>query len=155
MPASEKRPRLPRTTRTKKNPARKKPAKAKADPQPFGDSEQLPDPFDDLPGLEDSATASPLDIGDDLAPVDIPADDPIPDDPSPQYAEPIIPRRPSLGELRSAGAADNPSGLTCPKCGCKNFRVDYTRNRSSGILRKRFCRQCNHPLVTIERPIFQ
>lgn len=65
-----------------------------------------------------------------------------------------IPQRPSLGEMKAANNGDNPCGLTCPKCGCHNFRVDYTRARASGIMRKRFCRACNHPLVTIERPAF-
>jgi transcriptional regulator NrdR family protein len=55
-----------------------------------------------------------------------------------------------MAEMRGDGA----NGLKCPKCGCQNFRVDYTRPKDGGIMRKRFCRHCNTPLVTFERPLF-
>lgn len=61
------------------------------------------------------------------------------------------PQKPkTLAQMRG----DDSNGLKCPKCGCQNFRVDYTRNRKDGILRKRFCRNCGTALVTMERPLF-
>lgn len=60
--------------------------------------------------------------------------------------------RPSLGELRTQGEPENPVGLVCRKCGCSNFKVDYTRSRADMIMRKRICRACGQHLVTHERP---
>lgn len=71
-----------------------------------------------------------------------------------QQFTPQIQPRPSLTELKAAGNCDNPGGLTCQACGCHNFRVDYTRQRQTGILRRRVCRGCGRFLVTIERPVF-
>lgn len=30
----------------------------------------------------------------------------------------------------------------CPRCGCKHFITDYTRNRGDYIYRKKHCRNC-------------
>lgn len=43
-------------------------------------------------------------------------------------------------------------GLLCHRCGCRHFRVIYTRRRPSGdILRRRECRHCGTRIVTIEK----
>jgi hypothetical protein len=43
-------------------------------------------------------------------------------------------------------------GLHCRKCGCRDWRVVYTRDRMRGIRRLRACRNCGHRLVTFEQP---
>jgi hypothetical protein len=43
-------------------------------------------------------------------------------------------------------------GLACRKCGCRDWRVVYTRERARGIRRLRACRNCDHRLVTFEQP---
>lgn len=43
-------------------------------------------------------------------------------------------------------------GLICPKCGCRHFRVIYTRARWGGrILRRRQCRHCGKRVTTFEQ----
>ena len=45
-------------------------------------------------------------------------------------------------------------GLECRYCGCKHFRVVYTRPTMGGrILRRRECRHCGKRMTTWERPI--
>lgn len=42
-------------------------------------------------------------------------------------------------------------GLVCPKCGCRHFRVIYTRPvRGGKIMRRRECRNCGRRLTTYE-----
>lgn len=58
--------------------------------------------------------------------------------------------RPSLSDLREE--TDDSSGLECPKCGCHNFKVSYTRPKQGAIVRRRICRHCGGTLITWERP---
>lgn len=45
------------------------------------------------------------------------------------------------------------AGLECPKCGCRHFRVLYTRPGGKGnIRRRRECRHCGRRLTTVEKP---
>jgi transcriptional regulator NrdR family protein len=44
-----------------------------------------------------------------------------------------------------------PVGLECPRCGCRHFRVIYTRPRNGSILRRKECRHCGRRVVTRER----
>jgi len=66
--------------------------------------------------------------------------------------------RPTLGQLKADGATDEEraeqSGLVCRKCGCHNFRVDYTRPKPDAIMRRRICRNCGAALITWERAAF-
>lgn len=47
--------------------------------------------------------------------------------------------------------AERKTGLSCPKCGCRDLRAYYTRAKTNYILRKRICRHCNHAILTRER----
>ena len=42
-------------------------------------------------------------------------------------------------------------GLECPKCGCRQFRVIYTRPRHRLILRQKECRDCGRRVMTREQ----
>jgi len=42
-------------------------------------------------------------------------------------------------------------GLICPVCGCRDFRVLYTRRYSSGLRRRRECRHCGKRITTFEK----
>jgi DNA-directed RNA polymerase subunit RPC12/RpoP len=42
-------------------------------------------------------------------------------------------------------------GLVCRKCGCRDFRVDTTRDVADGIARYRVCRNCGRRIRTIEK----
>lgn len=45
-----------------------------------------------------------------------------------------------------------PRGLECPRCGCRHFRVIYTRAAWGGrIMRRRQCRHCGRRVTTSER----
>jgi transcriptional regulator NrdR family protein len=45
-----------------------------------------------------------------------------------------------------------PRGLICPKCGCTQFDVIYTRARWGGkVVRRRECRHCGRRITTTER----
>ncbi len=45
-------------------------------------------------------------------------------------------------------------GLECRHCGCKHFRVIYTRRGWGGkLIRRRECRHCGKRITTWERPI--
>lgn len=47
-------------------------------------------------------------------------------------------------------------GITCPRCGCADLRVYYTRRKANGtIMRSRECRHCGRRVVTKERAIGQ
>jgi hypothetical protein len=58
-------------------------------------------------------------------------------------AEPVTQRKtwPTVEDQR---------GLECRYCGCKDFRVIYTRDRIGGIRRKRECRNCGKAIWTME-----
>jgi transcriptional regulator NrdR family protein len=43
------------------------------------------------------------------------------------------------------------AGLLCPRCGCADLRVIYTRRRESRILRRRECRHCGRRVTSYER----
>ena len=43
------------------------------------------------------------------------------------------------------------SGLRCRTCGCRHFRVVYTRARAGVIVRRRECRYCGRRITTYER----
>ena len=43
-------------------------------------------------------------------------------------------------------------GLVCPKCGCRQFYVIYTRPAWGGrVVRRRECRYCGKRVTTTER----
>jgi len=43
-------------------------------------------------------------------------------------------------------------GLECSRCGCRHFRVLYTRRAIGGrILRRRECRHCGRRMTTYEQ----
>jgi transcriptional regulator NrdR family protein len=45
-------------------------------------------------------------------------------------------------------------GIECPRCGCKHFRVLYTRRALGGrILRRRECRHCGRRVTTYEQTL--
>lgn len=49
---------------------------------------------------------------------------------------------------------DAPKGLVCRICGCRHFRVLYTRRAWGGrLLRRRSCRHCGRRVTTTERII--
>ena len=56
---------------------------------------------------------------------------------------------PSLADL--AAAVSGKDGLTCRRCGCREFRVYYTRPKEGAIMRRRICRHCGLPITTYER----
>jgi transcriptional regulator NrdR family protein len=46
-------------------------------------------------------------------------------------------------------------GLVCPKCGCRHFRVIYTRRTWGGkIMRSRECQHCGRRVITYEHVAF-
>jgi len=45
-------------------------------------------------------------------------------------------------------------GLECRSCGCKHFRVVYTRPyRGGSVVRRRECRHCGRRITTRERVV--
>jgi len=66
--------------------------------------------------------------------------------------------RQTLLQMKTDGATEDEkaeqSGLMCKKCGCHNFRVNYTRPKAGAIMRRRICRNCGTALITWERPAF-
>lgn len=62
-------------------------------------------------------------------------------------AEPVIQRKtwaPTQGKR----------GLECRYCGCRHFRVIYTRRGCGGkLIRRRDCRHCGKRMTTCEHPI--
>lgn len=78
------------------------------------------------------------------------------EDEIPKEAIPVVQNqpeeRPALAEMQAASDSDGDmSGLRCRKCGCGNFRVDYTRPKENSIMRRRLCRACGFPMLTYER----
>jgi len=43
-----------------------------------------------------------------------------------------------------------PSGLTCPKCGCADLRVKVTWHSGDSVKRRRVCRRCGEAFPTAE-----
>ena len=65
---------------------------------------------------------------------------------------PPMPERKRYTEPITPGAAPG-AGLECAGCGCRHFRVVYTRpGRQGSIRRRRECRHCGRRLTTVERP---
>jgi transcriptional regulator NrdR family protein len=49
-------------------------------------------------------------------------------------------------------AASDQKGLVCRHCGCRHFRVIYTRRAWGGrLMRRRECRYCGKRMTTWER----
>ena len=45
-------------------------------------------------------------------------------------------------------------GIECPRCGCRHFRVLYTRRACGGrLLRRRECRHCERRITTYEKSV--
>jgi len=42
-------------------------------------------------------------------------------------------------------------GLECRKCGCRDWRVYYTRQKEGKIMRRRTCRHCGRFITTYEK----
>ena len=57
--------------------------------------------------------------------------------------------RKSAAQLASDVNAD--VGLECRKCGCRDFRVYYTRPKDGFIMRRRRCRNCGTLITTYEK----
>ena len=47
--------------------------------------------------------------------------------------------------------ANPDGGLVCRKCGCRDFRVYYTRQRKTCVFRVKICRHCGFKISTTER----
>lgn len=53
--------------------------------------------------------------------------------------------------IPTASPIDTSRGLVCRSCGCRHFRVLYTRRAWGGkLLRRRECRHCGRRLTTSE-----
>ncbi len=64
------------------------------------------------------------------------------------YGEPITPG------VEPGSEAPGGRGLECRYCGCRHFRVVYTRPAWGGrILRRRECRHCGKRVTTWEGPV--
>lgn len=61
--------------------------------------------------------------------------------------KPDIPEMP-LSEM--AAAVTPKRGLECPMCGCRDMRVQTTRQQDNMIIRYRVCRNCGYHRPTIE-----
>ncbi len=56
------------------------------------------------------------------------------------------------GEPLNMKALEEQRGLACWHCGCKHFRVIYTRPyRGKRIMRRRECRNCGKRMTTWEK----
>jgi hypothetical protein len=59
--------------------------------------------------------------------------------------------RPTAEEM-AARAQIVETGLECRNCGCRDFRVVYTRPRPGNkIMRRRACRHCGKRITTFEK----
>ncbi len=58
--------------------------------------------------------------------------------------------RPTAEQV-AAKAAGDAAGLECRKCGCRDFRVKYTRPKAGTIMRRRACRHCGTLITTFEK----
>ena len=60
----------------------------------------------------------------------------------------------NMENTRSKQAVENHRGLECRECGCKHFKVIYTRPCQGGqLVRRRECRHCGRRMTTRERAI--
>jgi len=60
----------------------------------------------------------------------------------------------TIGERKVWPPDQDQRGLECRKCGCKQFRVIYTRAALGGrIVRQRECRHCGRRMVTWEKAL--
>jgi transcriptional regulator NrdR family protein len=50
-------------------------------------------------------------------------------------------------------SAPSKGGIECPRCGCRHFRVVYTRPRNNAIVRLRECRHCGRRVLTREQSV--
>lgn len=58
----------------------------------------------------------------------------------------------TTGPVKNSGG--DTRGLECRHCGCKHFRVLYTRRGSgSKLIRRRQCRHCGKRMTTWERQL--
>lgn len=53
----------------------------------------------------------------------------------------------SLAEM-AAAAASGITGLSCPKCGCQDFKTYGTIPRQTSVFRYKMCRHCGHRVLT-------
>ena len=59
-----------------------------------------------------------------------------------------------MSKPKAENAADEKRGLECRNCGCKHFRVIYTRPTWGGqIMRRRECRHCGKRMTTWEKAL--
>ena len=58
---------------------------------------------------------------------------------------------PTMQELAATAAGER--GLVCRKCGCRDFRVYYTRQRRLSVFRVRICRHCGAKISTTESEV--
>jgi hypothetical protein len=56
-----------------------------------------------------------------------------------------------LSTLQNEPCNGTGNGLACRKCGCRHFKVVYTRPAPGAIRRLRECRNCGRRVVTTER----
>ena len=57
-----------------------------------------------------------------------------------------------VGDRKVWPAAQDTRGLVCRQCGCKHFRVIYTRPAWGGrLVRRRECRHCGKRVTTWEK----
>ena len=47
--------------------------------------------------------------------------------------------------------AESPGGIECPKCGCRDMKVLWTRPGHGRVRRRRQCRHCKKLLTTYEK----
>jgi len=60
----------------------------------------------------------------------------------------------SSAERKTWSPGEDKRGLECRHCGCRDFRVVYTRRGWGGkLVRRRECRHCGKRMTTWERPI--
>lgn len=55
--------------------------------------------------------------------------------------------RKSLREM-AVEASEESRGVECPRCGCRDFRVDKTRTLATSTHRWKTCRHCGFGVVT-------
>jgi len=59
-----------------------------------------------------------------------------------------------MGSASPKRPSDEQRGLECRECGCKHFRVVYTRPYRGGrLVRRRECRHCGRWMTTWEKAI--
>jgi len=56
-----------------------------------------------------------------------------------------------MARAAEARAAQSKGGIACPKCGCRDLRVQDTDPLDGMIRRYRVCRHCGHHKTTFER----